>query len=124
MVGWKKVANNLRNYLRIAEAARLLGVSEATSRNWGRQGKIKTHRHPINSYQLFKRADLDDFSLRCEAFRPTGEALVTTGHNTLPIKNPCWGAALRRFTPTDRFIRQSRIQEKGAGVRHVFGRVA
>lgn len=52
--------DNLRDYLRIKEAARLIGVSEATLRNWGRQGKIKTHRHPLNHYRLFKKADLEE----------------------------------------------------------------
>jgi excisionase family DNA binding protein len=52
--------DNLRDYLRIKEAARHLGVSEGTLRNWGRQGKIKTHRHPINGYRLFKKVDLEE----------------------------------------------------------------
>ncbi len=55
-----KVDENLRDYLRIKEAARLLGVSEGTLRNWGRQAKIKTHRHPINGYRLFKKVDLEE----------------------------------------------------------------
>jgi len=54
------VDDNFRDYLRIKEAARLLGVSEGTLRNWGRLGKIKTHRHPINGYRLFKRGDLEE----------------------------------------------------------------
>jgi excisionase family DNA binding protein len=56
----RKLEENLRDYLRIKEAARLLGVSEGTLRNWGRQGKIKTHRHPVNRYRLFKKADLEE----------------------------------------------------------------
>lgn len=52
--------DNLRDYLKIKEAARLVGVSEATLRNWGRQGKIVMHRHPLNGYRLFKKADLQD----------------------------------------------------------------
>ncbi len=50
----------LQDYVRIKEAARLLGVSAATIRNWGRSGKIKIHRHPLNDYRLFKRADIED----------------------------------------------------------------
>jgi excisionase family DNA binding protein len=49
---------NAQHYLLIGEAAQLLGVSEGTLRNWGRQGKIRTHRHPINQYRLYRRADL------------------------------------------------------------------
>ena len=50
---------NLRGYLLIQEAASFLGVSEATLRNWDREGKIPAHRNPINGYRLFKRTDLE-----------------------------------------------------------------
>ena len=50
----------LDSYLTVAEAAEYLGVSPNTIRNWGRDGKINEHRHPINNYRLFKSADLDD----------------------------------------------------------------
>ena len=50
---------NLQNYLRIKQAAEYLGVSESTLRNWGRNGKITTYRHPISRYRLYKKADLE-----------------------------------------------------------------
>ncbi|MBA3914917.1 MAG: helix-turn-helix domain-containing protein [Acidobacteriales bacterium] len=53
------MAETFRDYLRIKEAARVIGVSEATLRNWGKQGKIKVHRNPVNGYRLFKRSDLE-----------------------------------------------------------------
>jgi len=53
------LAETFRDYLRIKEAARVMGVSEATLRNWGKQGKIKVHRNPVNGYRLFKRSDLE-----------------------------------------------------------------
>ena len=49
----------LDSYLTVAEAAEYLGVSANTIRNWGRDGKIKEHRHPINNYRLFKAVDLE-----------------------------------------------------------------
>jgi excisionase family DNA binding protein len=49
----------LRDYLRISDAADYLGVSPNTLRNWERAGKIVAHRHPVNSYRLFRREDLD-----------------------------------------------------------------
>ncbi len=49
----------LDSFLTVTEAADYLGVSANTIRNWGRDGKIKEHRHPINNYRLFKIADLD-----------------------------------------------------------------
>ena len=44
---------NLQSYLRIKQAAKFLGVSEPTLRNWGRSGKITTYRHPISRYRLY-----------------------------------------------------------------------
>lgn len=45
-------------YLRIKDAAQLLGVCDNTLRNWGRAGKISEHRHPVNNYRLYREADL------------------------------------------------------------------
>jgi excisionase family DNA binding protein len=50
--------DRLDGYLRIKEAAKYLGVSPNTLRNWGRGGKITEHRHPINNYRLYKKSDL------------------------------------------------------------------
>jgi len=50
---------NLRDYLLIRDAASFLGVSEATLRNWDREGKIAAYRNPINGYRLFKKTDLE-----------------------------------------------------------------
>ena len=56
----------LDGYLRIAEAAGLLGVSVNTLRNWGKAGKIVEHRHPINNYRLYKQSDLEDLLVNAE----------------------------------------------------------
>ena len=50
---------NLQNYIMIREAARFLGVSAGTLRNWEKTGKIKTHRNPVNGYRLYKKKDLE-----------------------------------------------------------------
>ena len=51
----------LRDFLRVREAAALLGVAPNTLRNWSRDGKIPFHRNPINGYRLYKRSDLERF---------------------------------------------------------------
>ena len=51
----------ITEYVKIAEAAELLGVAQNTLRKWAEQGKIPMHRNPANSYRLFKRSDLDAF---------------------------------------------------------------
>jgi len=46
-------------YLTIDQAAKLLGVTKTTLRRWDNSGKLKSNRHPINKYRLYKREDLE-----------------------------------------------------------------
>lgn len=46
-------------YVKVHEAAEILGVAPNTVRKWGAEGKIPEHRHPINGYRLYKREDLE-----------------------------------------------------------------
>lgn len=48
-------------YVKVAEAARILGVSQGTVRVWAETGKIPMHKNPANGYRLFKREDLERF---------------------------------------------------------------
>lgn len=50
---------NMGDYMMIKEAARFLGVTANTLRNWEKAGKFKTYRHPINQYRLYKKEDLE-----------------------------------------------------------------
>lgn len=50
---------NLADYLTVGEAAAALGVSRSTLRNWDKAGKLKPYRHPVNSYRLYSRNELD-----------------------------------------------------------------
>jgi excisionase family DNA binding protein len=49
----------VRDYLRVKQAADLLGVSPNTLRNWASDGKIRVHRNPVNGYRLFAKPDLE-----------------------------------------------------------------
>lgn len=49
----------LSEYVKTAEAARILGVSQNTVRTWAETGKIPMHRNPANGYRLFLRSDLE-----------------------------------------------------------------
>ena len=48
-------------YVMVAEAAEILGVSQGTIRSWAAAGKIPMHKNPANGYRLFRRDDLDKF---------------------------------------------------------------
>lgn len=46
-------------FVRVKEAAEMLGVSPNTIRAWGAAGKIAEYRHPVNNYRLFKVKELE-----------------------------------------------------------------
>lgn len=48
-------------YVKVAEAAEILGVSQGTVRTWAEAGKIPMHKNPANGYRLFRRQDLEKF---------------------------------------------------------------
>jgi excisionase family DNA binding protein len=51
----------LTEYLKTAEAADYLGVSQNTLRKWAAMGAIPMQRNPANGYRLFRRSDLERF---------------------------------------------------------------
>ncbi len=53
--------HKLSEYLQVAEAASVPGVSQNTLRTWAGDGKIPMHRNPANGYRLFRRSALDRF---------------------------------------------------------------
>ena len=59
----------LTDYVKVAEAAAILGVSQGTLRAWAESGKIPMHRNPANGYRLFRRVDLESFLSTVEASR-------------------------------------------------------
>ena len=52
--------DNIADYLTVRNAAKYLGVSKGTLRNWDRLGKLAPYRNPMNNYRLYKRTDLDN----------------------------------------------------------------
>ena len=58
----------LNEYVLAAEAARILGVSVNTVRNWAESGRLTVRRNPANNYRMFRSEDLEKF-LR-EAAKP------------------------------------------------------
>lgn len=51
--------NKITEYLTIKEAAGFLGVSPSTLRNWEKNGKLSTHRNPLNNYRLYRKKELE-----------------------------------------------------------------
>jgi excisionase family DNA binding protein len=46
-------------FMTIKEAAEYLGVTPLTLRNWDKNGKLPTTRHPMSNYRIYKTEDLE-----------------------------------------------------------------
>lgn len=46
------------DFITIATAPKLIGVSLPTMRRWDKTGKFPARRHPINGYRLYLRTDV------------------------------------------------------------------
>jgi DNA-binding transcriptional MerR regulator len=48
-----------KKYLTIKEAAKFLGVTPLTLRNWDKSGKFSTRRHPISNYRIYRLQEIE-----------------------------------------------------------------
>lgn len=66
----------LSEYVKVAEAAEILGISQNTVRAWSENGKLPVYRYPANGYRLIRRDGLEEFlkevDRRCQ--RPDGQS--------------------------------------------------
>ena len=51
----------LREYLKVADAAEFIDVSQTTLRKWADQGQIPMYVNKANGYRLFLQTDLEKF---------------------------------------------------------------
>jgi DNA-binding transcriptional MerR regulator len=51
-------------YINIKQAAKILGVSTLTLRNWDNSGKFPAGRHPISNYRVYSIADIEDLIMK------------------------------------------------------------
>lgn len=56
----------LDQYVKTAEAARFLGISQNTLRTWATEGKIPVRINPVNNYRLFCLEDRRQFLAEVE----------------------------------------------------------
>lgn len=55
-----------KNYLTIGEAAKMIGVTPLTLRNWDKKGKLEAARNPINNYRMYKKEKIKKFIKKME----------------------------------------------------------
>ncbi|MDA8746218.1 helix-turn-helix domain-containing protein [Rubripirellula amarantea] len=51
----------LHGMMRVGQAAKYLGVSAETLRNWDRAGRLVATRHPVTGYRYYEPKDLEKF---------------------------------------------------------------
>lgn len=58
-----------KKYINIKQAAKILGVSSLTLRNWDNNGKFPAGRHPISNYRVYRMEDLEKILMDIEESR-------------------------------------------------------
>jgi len=58
-----------KKYYTIKQAAKIIGVTPLTLRNWDKKGKLRAYRHPVNNYRVYKPDQLELFLRRMEISR-------------------------------------------------------
>jgi len=58
-----------KKYYTIKQAAKIIGVTPLTLRNWDKRGKLKAYRHPLNNYRVYKTEQLELFLRKMESSR-------------------------------------------------------
>lgn len=48
----------MKKYVKVGDAAKLLGISSETLRRWDKSKKFESVRHPINNYRVYQESDL------------------------------------------------------------------
>lgn len=56
-------------YITIKQAAKILGVSPLTLRNWDNSGKFPAGRHPISNYRVYNVSDIENLLSEMEVGR-------------------------------------------------------
>ena len=58
-----------KKYYTIKQAAKIIGVTPLTLRNWDKKSKLKAYRHPVNNYRVYKHEQLELFLRKMEISR-------------------------------------------------------
>lgn len=69
----------------IKEAAKMLGVSKLTLRNWDKSGKLLARRHPISNYRVYRVDDLKNLLAQIQVpkkSKPAEPRKLTVIHKT------------------------------------------
>lgn len=54
----KRIKEDMNKLVTVKKAAEILGVNPETLRRWDKKGKLKTRRHPMNNYRVYKLGEV------------------------------------------------------------------
>jgi excisionase family DNA binding protein len=54
-------------FMLVSEAAKCLGVTVGTVRNWIEAGTLRAKRHPVNGYRMILKDDIDALTRKIQA---------------------------------------------------------
>jgi DNA-binding transcriptional MerR regulator len=77
--------NPTSKLITIKQAAKILGVTPLTLRNWDNSGKFEASRHPLNNYRVYKVADIEKLLMDIEASK--GKKPTKTEVRKLMVKH-------------------------------------
>lgn len=67
---------NSKKHLTIRQAAKIIGVSELTLRNWDKKRKFVASRHPINNYRIYTLDQIESLMQKLGQGRPSKKLIV------------------------------------------------
>ncbi len=65
-----------KKYLTIRQAAKIIGVSELTLRNWDKSGKFMASRHPMNNYRMYTLEQVEILMKKLGLGKPTKKLVI------------------------------------------------
>lgn len=80
-----------KKFITIKEAAKILGVSTLTLRNWDNNGRFPAARHPISNYRVYMIKDLEDLLISIQ---------LSKGHKR-PSRNEVKKLMVKHLKPED-----------------------
>lgn len=65
-----------KKYLTIRQAAKLIGVTALTLRNWDNQRKFQAARHPINNYRVYTLEQIESLLKKLGLPKPPKKLII------------------------------------------------
>jgi DNA-binding transcriptional MerR regulator len=103
----------INEYLKIKDAAAVVGVSPSTLRNWEVLGRLKSHKNPHNSYRLYNRQDLDNLLIEInKSVKWKEEARSSVDSHVESIMSSIEKFNKEKGEETERFIYEMNIDDR------------